>query len=157
VTSFVAKNDVGCVIRTRRMLKAGVCRQKSAIAAGACDWRYRWRQRRETPSNVDGRLRLEHRRGSTQDTRCRYTRTVLHRPPRHETAISQLYTTDNCTSIYTAHDVEPEPSLLTLTRVKRSSASVCVCRSVCLSAHDRTKTAKTATTKLATGIVYHES
>jgi len=46
--------------------------------------------------------------------------------------------------------------LLTPTRVagvKRSSASVCVC--VC--SHDRTKTAETTTTKLATGIVYHES
>ena len=55
-------------------------------------------------------------------------------------------------------------SLLTLTRVagvKRSSASVCVCLSVCLCVsvcpHDRTKTAETTITKLATGIVHHES
>ena len=32
---------------------------------------------------------------------------------------------------------------------------VCVCMSVC--PHDKTKTAKTTTTKLATGIVHHES
>ena len=46
--------------------------------------------------------------------------------------------------------------LLTPTRIagiRRSSASVCV--SVCL--HDRTKTAETTITKLATGIVHHES
>jgi len=39
--------------------------------------------------------------------------------------------------------------------VKRSSASVCLCVRVC--PRDRTKTAETTITKLATGIVHHES
>jgi len=42
--------------------------------------------------------------------------------------------------------------------VKCSSAFVCVCYFVCLFVcpHDRTKTAETTITKLATGIVHHE-
>ena len=53
------------------------------------------------------------------------------------------------------------PLQTTVVRVKHSSTSVClcVCLSVCLSVcpHSRTKMAETTITKLATGILHHES
>jgi len=41
--------------------------------------------------------------------------------------------------------------------IKSLPASVCVSVCVCVYPHDRTKTAETRITKLATGIVHHES